>query len=209
MSRVGQSPGIVDLQALPGLSADGELVHVDVDGDTWIAGLSVDEHEHCRRVELGLGAIVDRRLLHALWALPGGEPVEQSSLAEIDATTLRQHGKLLVDRVGGQLLRRFRPAGSVGIAIVADRRAEDAIQRLSHVPPIFPRLAVAGEEPGGEAIGLAHRRRVGLAALHSGRYEVKVEPSQPILGSPAVYRWWVAELAYERWLYAHSAHCRS
>ena len=77
----------------------------------------------------------------------------------------------------------------------------DAVRQVAQHPPIYQRVAVCTHHSSPDAIDVA--QRFGIAAVQTSADGTLVlsEPSGPELGVPAVYRWWVSELAYRSWLH--------
>ena len=178
------------------------LVDVAVEGAPWVLGIAVDDLEAQRRGTGG--AVVDRRLLHALWELPGGVDVPAYGIDEDDLDVLRRFGDGHVSSVGDCLRREFRPACTVTHSVGVARRGVDAIRRACAAPPIYTRVAVARRITQGD-IDLAILKGVGLIAADGSSADVLVEARARVIGSPAVYRWWIAELAYDAWCHAQAA----
>ena len=200
-----ETPGVSGLAPALGpfrdLPHDLQLVQVIADGASWTAGFVLDKSEHYRRVSAGGGPVVDRRALHALWELPTGEWIGASALNRRDVETLEACNESLVEQDGRHFRRLFRPAGRVRLAICAASRLERGLWRMSRLPPIFYRFVTSTSESLSErAIELAHRRGVGVISPGIEGSDVLVPARPPLRGCPAVYRWWIDELAYEGWL---------
>jgi hypothetical protein len=73
------------------------------------------------------------------------------------------------------------------------------------------RVAAATRWPAdtASAIAAGHAGGIGVVVVSAVGAELLVEPRPPLLGVPAVYRWWISELSYRNWGYANCAHCRS
>lgn len=201
-TRVDSTMLALEGDSAAGLAAAGdfELAEVAIDGVSWFAGFEIDLVEHHRRVSVGLGAVVDRRVLHAMWELPEGVSIPESNLSAADRSTLRDCDPGVVERSGGRVARLFHPAGSVKLAVAGSRRAADGLRRTAVIPPIFERLVVSAIKPSCRDAELATRRGIGLVWSSPDGPVVFVPPRAAHVGVPAVYRWWVGEIAYGRWL---------
>lgn len=177
----------------------GTRVAIAAHNSVVIVVIEVDQGEHERRRELGIGALTDRRSLHVLWAMPQEERVHVDTVPPEDLCTLERLRPSFVDQIGKCYVRSFQPAARVLGCIGNGKTAESAVKRLSQVPPIFTRVAVSGRLTEGAAAS-ALRRRVGLAKPASGGWVVQAEAPPPVLGVPSVYRWWIAEQAYDAWI---------
>jgi len=182
------------------LHESGFSAVVQVDGNVWSAGFELDHAEHGRRLQSGVGAIVDRRLLHALWELPGGIPIADRDLREVDRATLRRHGDGVVLQREGFVVRTFRPATVVRTASVLVARAAIGLRRMRFIPPIFERVVASTGDPSASDIDDAARLGIGLVSVDHSAEILLVAPRPAEAGAPAVYRWWIAELAYASWL---------
>lgn len=132
------------MEALPAADqAPSSVTGLSVDGLRFFVSFVLDAHEDQRRRRIGVGAVSDRRLLHALWELPEGIPVRWDDVSSVDAETLRQSGQGLVDGAGDLVRRSYRPVCRVTTVAVVAARLGDAVRRVGELPPIFRRLAVA------------------------------------------------------------------
>ncbi|MDQ1536287.1 MAG: hypothetical protein QOE58_680 [Actinomycetota bacterium] len=186
------------------------VVELRIDGNRFFVEFAIDREEHRRRRALGVGAASGTGLLHALWELPAGIPIPEQCLTQRDVSTLRDHGKGYVEGTD-VLTRSFSPAGTIRAVVVVANQLDEAIGRLRRLPPIFRRLAVALRSPARSASAsvLGGTTGIGTAVIGRGGAELLVAPAPAILGVPAVYRWWLAELAYRNWEYVNCAHCVS
>ncbi len=219
MKRVSSAPAGADQASartalrLAGiaLSCECSVVQLSIDGARFAVVFSPDSLEHQRRKEAGVGAATDTGLLHALWTLPLGLPIPLGSLDPADATTLAKLGRGYIDRTGDTATRVFSPAGVVTTAVVVAQRLGDAVRRVAQQPPIFGRLAASWRHPGmgSAAVALATESGVGAVVLTKAGPGLLVAPRPAERGVPAVYRWWISELAYRNWTYTNCAHCRS
>ena len=197
------------LEAVGGPRSCGcAVVELQVDGARFAVDFVLDEHEHRSRSALGLGPATNTGLLHALWELPEGVPVRADRLTEQNVATLRDLGVGYV-RGTDVLTRTFNPVGSIRSVLVVTNSMEMAVAGVARLPPIFRRLAVAFRRPDKRAFATNARASTGIGRvlMGSGGAEVLAEPEAAIRGVPAVYRWWLAELAYRNWGYVNCAHC--
>ena len=194
-----------------------DVVEFQVDGSKLLAHVAVDVDEHHRRLGAGCAAITSTRSLHALWELPDGIPVSESALSDTNANTIKTFPYGLVRRSGRTFLREYQPVVTVLAVAVVAVAVDIAIRRVRTQPTIFRRVAIcdvvkdARIVDSAEAVKSARLNGIGVVTTStSGRCsEVLVEPAAGVLGVPAVYRWWVGELAYHEWSQAQSAHSLS
>lgn len=197
------------LRACLGEQCRCSVVELCIDGARFAVTFDVDQQEHRRRSEAGLGAATDTGLLHALWELPEGIPTPAVALTDRDLSTLRHLGAGYVQG-SATLTRLYVPAGVIGAVVVVAGTLGEAVASAARLPAIYRRLAVCHRRPI-DAGSIEYGRRVGVGAvLVSGSAaEVVVAPREPVLGVPAVVRWWLAELAYRNGAYGNCAHCIS
>jgi hypothetical protein len=206
-STLSDSAGRVASAALTRLMPDagsvGSVAALSIDGLRFYAMVVLDAQEDSRRRSLGLGAVTDRRLLHALWTLPEDVPVPWEDVDPVDAETLRSAGLGVVDADDEAVCRTYRPPGDVTSVVVVASRLGTAIEQVGELPPIFSRLAVAtgATPPDAGEVDLARCYGIGAAVQRGSEATMIVEPAPPQLGVPAVYRWWVNELAYRNAAY--------
>lgn len=175
------------------------MLPVDL-GNAVVAGaFSLNPDEHDRRQGFGAGAVTSLALLHGLWMLPEDCPVETGALPDVKVRRLRDSPDAAVEK-DGYLVRSYRPAGVLrGVAFAGDsvdRTIECAIQ-FSPIVSRFVFLSPA-QSLTTRLEWLAREWSVGVfqrASCSEGSF--LVPPSSPVLGVPSVFRWWIAELAYE------------
>lgn len=190
-------------------SKEGSMVELCIDGARFAVDFRVDGNEHERRINAGAGPATDTGLLYALWSLPAGMAIPAAALDRRDLATLLDLGDGYVEGTEN-LTRTFTPAGSVTAVAVVAESLGDAVARAARLPPIFWRVAAGLRRVGrAEAVALGGSRGIGAVVMGSDGPKVIVRPRSPRLGAPAVYRWWLSELAYRNWLYANCAHCMS
>jgi hypothetical protein len=200
--------------SLPGRSvsglppcAPGEIgVPLRVDGSSYLAGLHLTGAEHLRRRHLGLGAASSRALLHALWSLPHGVPVPWDSISDLDRVTLLEEGSGWVIDDGRTALRTYQPAGAVGSVVVTDGSLSRAVSRVAAHPPTFRRMALWRRESTRppqrhlKQLDRAEALGIGVYTMQANECIELVTPAPAVVGLPAVFRWWIAEIAYRNWL---------
>jgi hypothetical protein len=191
------------------LRSDELLVPIRVDGASYHVGLRIDWVEHARRGRTGLGALTSSGLLHALWGLPWGIPVARAALSELDRHTIENEGQGWVEGHGPSLVRRYAPSGAVASVAVRHRSLSGAIARAGAHPPTVRRIAIwdrassAPVRPDPLQLVRASTLGIGISVCSGGGGGAAVElvaPAEAIVGLPAVFRWWQAELAYRNWL---------
>lgn len=168
--------------------------------------LELNQDEHADRRQRGLGAVSSTGLLHALWSLPAGITFPRSALDPLDLATLTEIGQSWVDLDEISITRRYRPIGTVELVAVAHSSLAQAAARVGEHPASFQRLAVwltsrrppATKRP--PSFETAQARGIGVAAVGDWGCSVLGAPAAKVAGRPAVYRWWLAELAYRNWL---------
>lgn len=180
----------------------GPIVEMVVDGVRLLAAFEVDPVEHRRRLELGIGAVTSTGLLHGLWLLPTGGCVPACALPEVKRERLRGAPYVAVERDSG-FERTYAPPGVVRGVGFDGTDVAATIDRAARFTTIVRRAALVdgsrgirpNAERGARACG------VGVVLVDSESTRVAVPTTGPIAGVPSVYRWWIAELAYERMLY--------
>lgn len=190
------------LQAVTAMSTVSALpvVPIALDGQCVLAALDVDPGEHERRAAARLGAVTSTGLLHALWLLPSGVPVATENVPPLKRQRLRA-AQGFVNEHRNRFERRYSPPGvvrSVGFTAASWNRA---IDRAAAFTPIFERLAITPCQPTPSRAALTIARTNGIGVLQLGPHgdTLVVPPRAAVRGVPAVYRWWIAELAYARW----------
>jgi hypothetical protein len=185
----------------------GHVVSVTVEGRSIMVALEVDQAEHVRRAELGIGAVCSRRLLHALWELPANVTWPRSGLDAVDLLAFSEAERGLVDDDGEVLVRRYQPVGIVRAVGVRRAKLIDAVTQVTAFPGIFSRYAFGSQRTSTdeEAAATASALGVGAAMAASPGLVILSDARPPEVGVPGVYRWWLAETAYDAWL-QESAH---
>lgn len=183
--------------------AELETVEVAIEGQPLIALFRPNFKEHSRRVSESVGAATNTGLLHALWALPLGIDFDHDSIAARDLRTLRSYGRGFYTEGAGLIGRTYEPPGAIAGLVVARKTLSDAVRVASKFPPIYRRVAV-GEHTGDHTSldAVCERTGVGMLSISEPKTSLIREASKPVVGVPAVYRWWIVELAYDAWLNA-------
>lgn len=172
------------------------VVPARLDGTQALIALELDVVEHDRRAALGAGAVDSLSLLHGLWMLPAGGTVDVASVPDVKLRALRDavHHVSVID--SERLARTYSPAGVVRAVGFVGRSVERAIRRAARFTPIVERVVLV--EPGVVVAGRAAREALewGVGLVDTEQGELVVPGLQAVKGVPAVYRWWLAELAY-------------
>lgn len=204
VTRRGADSSAVQVAAARHVSEDvgGQVVSVTVEGRSIMVALDVDQAEHARRAEIGVGAVCSRRLLHALWELPANVAWPRSGLDAGDLVAFSEAERGLADDDGEALVRRYQPVGTVRAVGVRRARLIDAVQQVAVFPGIFGRYAFASQRASTdeETAVTAAAMGVGTALVAASSMVVLSDARPPEIGVPGVYRWWLAETAYDAWL---------
>lgn len=193
--------------ALRQVSGIEAVVSFRIDGSPMLGAFELDEVEHMRRVRQGIGAVTSCGLLHGLWLLPSGGTIRAAALPSDKLQRVRDAPHTARESAG-RIMRTYSPPGVVRAVAFAGRCIERTVSRAARFTPIVQRFALV--EDGGESVPLrveyeAREWGVGIVALNYGdRAERVVPASAAVVGVPSVYRWWIAELAYERLLYENA-----
>lgn len=192
--RNGARQALEELTGLPAVVAR-------LEGKEMVAAFDPDVGEHERRSTAGTGAVTSRALLHGLWLLPSGIPVPTAAIPEQKLQHLRSAGHLAQED-GECLERLYSPAGAVRAIAIAGADIERSVAQAIRFTPIVQRVVVADvtTQPSSATLGLADRWGVGVVRAREDGCDVLRHPAPAVVGVPAVYRWWLAELAYEGWL---------
>lgn len=184
--------------------AQASVVSLSVEGSKMLGAFELHPDEHERRQRAGIGAITSKALLHGLWLLPSGGFVASEALPEVKVQRLRQAPHCAVETYCG-FWRTYAPPGVLRTVAFSGNNLARAVQRAVKFTPIFQRIVLvnASSIPVPWPVEcLAREWGVGIIALQdNGPPQTVVPASSPVVGVPSVYRWWVAELAYERFLY--------
>ena len=184
-----------------GAAVDLKVLLVTIDGMRLAIAFEPDFAEHNRRHALGVGAVTATSVLHGLWLLPNGVPVPAAALPDHKRDRLSRF-PALVTSIDDHFRRTYEPPGVVRALAGGGRSARRAVDRVARFSPIFYRYAVVKGDHSLPAV-ITYAAKKGVGVLQTDRGEGRLVSSAPgaVRGVPAVYRWWVAELAYEAWLY--------
>jgi hypothetical protein len=188
--------------------SDGSVVVATLDGRSVLMAFRPQIDEHRRREREGLGAVISRRSLHALWDLPQGLGWPLGAVDALDEQTLRAEGRGLARFDAETITREYEPAGTVEALAVVRHRLRDAVDAIRGLPPTVQRYAIAATRSRADAgiSAMADRMGVGTVIL-DGVTPVPLNRAAPAhVGVPGIYRWWLAEVAYGSWLQAPNAH---
>lgn len=176
-------------------------VLVRIEGRELIAAFDPDVGEHERRSAVGAGPVTSRALLYGLWLLPAGVRVPNEAIPEVKLQRLRAARHFAYDD-GRSFERLYSPAGAVRAIAIAGSNSERNVEHAIRFTPIVQRVVVAdsASEPSSATLDLAERWGIGVVTARRCDCEVLVQPAPAVVGVPAVYRWWLAELAYESWI---------
>ncbi len=185
---------------------DAVVVDAELQGHAALLVFEPDATEHARRTDTSVGAVRSRGLLHALWALPGGQDWPRSALDQRDVDTLDQEGAGFVAARRDSLTRLYQPAGRVHAVAVGSPRLCEAVGRTAELPPIVRRYAIAIHSTAHDADAARTASSCGIgAALLTSKGLSELTPARAAhTGVPAVYRWWLSEIAYDAWLHTRA-----
>ncbi|MDE0493985.1 MAG: hypothetical protein OXH54_08620 [Acidimicrobiaceae bacterium] len=175
-----------------------------IDGSEMLGAIEICCAEHERRTQSDIGAITSTALLHGLWLLPPHTPTPVGMLPDIKVQRLRAAPHTAVETAAG-FERTYSPPGVLRSVTFRGRRVERAVARAARFTPIVQRYVLVDESQQPVAWPtecVAREWGVGIVALRRGNSPEVLVPASPVeTGIPSVYRWWIAELAYERYLY--------
>lgn len=190
--------------AVGGLLGPHPLVDVRIEGIPAAAVFEVDPVEDERRRALGAGAVTSRALLYGLWMLPAGGWVDLAGLPDHKAEQLVA-ATHVVERLGARLRRTYVPAGQIRAVAFEGASLRRTVHRALKYPPLVRRYAVVDASAiRSAALAEAREWHVGVIAVGRGGAEMVVPAGDPETGLPSVYRWWLAECAFESLLYARA-----
>lgn len=184
-----------------------QIVRLTINGSTMHATFELCHDEHERRLQEGVGAITSTALLCGLWLLPSGIPVAPERLPDVKVDRLRRAPYAVTKTVAG-FERTYAPPGILRSVIFSGRSLERSVDRALRFTPIVQRFAVTDQQAVAVPSPIecvAREWGVGIIALHQEVPPQVLVPAMPAeVGIPSVYRWWVAELAYKRYLYENA-----
>lgn len=190
-------PPLVDCPSVP----------IRFDGGPVVATLRLDRVEHQRRSAEDVGALTSRALLHGLWLLPAGVPVPTSWVPDVKLDRLRAARGCVVD-ADRSIVRTYSPPGTVERLTFEGRQPRSLLRRAIRSTPIFERnIVIRSQEPikiDSQTRAEALEWGVGITIVCDDLTDRIVPVAAATLGVPSVYRWWIAELAYEAALYENA-----
>lgn len=190
--------------ALRQVSGVGTIVSFRIDGAPMLGAFELDEAEHMRRDQQGVGAVTSCGLLHGLWMLPTGGPVNAAALPDIKVQRLRSAPEMAQETPQG-FVRTYSPPGILRAAAFVGGSLLQRVCRAARFTPIVERYAVADYRRRTVPLRVEYLARewgVGIIETNQiGAYELKVPAAPAERGVPGVYRWWAAEQAYQCLLY--------
>jgi hypothetical protein len=182
-------------------AVDMTVLLVTIDGVRAAVAFEPDLTEHRRRQALGVGAVTATSVLHGLWLLPSRIPVPAAAVPDHKRDRLLRL-PAFVTSIDDQLRRTYEPPGVVRALASGGRSARRAVERVARFSPIFYRYAVVnGDRLLPAVMTYAFENGVGLLQTDGEVARLVSAAPKAVCGVPAVYRWWIAELAYEAWLY--------
>lgn len=180
------------------------IVSFEIDGSPMLGALELDEVEHMRRDQQGVGAVTSSGLLHGLWLLPTGGPVETTCLPDVKVQRLRAAPEVVEETTQG-FVRTYSPPGILRAVAFLGRSLEHRVMRAIRFAPIVERYVVVDYKRRSVPLRAQYMARewgVGIVAMDElGNTEQIVPADAAERGVPGVYRWWAAEQAYEGLLY--------
>lgn len=180
------------------------IVSFRIDGSPMLGAFELDETEHMRREQQGVGAVTSCGLLHGLWMLPTGGPVNAAFLPDIKVRRLRAAPEMVQETSQG-LIRTYSPPGILRAVAFVGRGLLQRVCRAARFTPIVERYAVADYQSRAIPLRVEYVARewgVGIVdANQIGASGLTVPAAPAERGVPSVYRWWAAEQAYQGFLY--------
>jgi hypothetical protein len=180
------------------LGVDGDVVSLRLrEGEVRVV-VRLDEDERARRQQSGIGPVVDRALVNALWLVPERGTPPAVAPPEWAVARLRRRLPASIERSdGGGWVRTIRPPAMVLAAVAQGHRLRTLIERVGQLSALAPMVVevdrdVSADDPALLDAGLYG---VGVATVVRGQREVRVRPA-PVVPTIGVFSWWVAELAY-------------
>jgi hypothetical protein len=171
--------------------------------------VTVDPAEHARRDAVGLGAVPDLDVLHALMCLPLDAAIPVDDLGEVVRGLLLERAPAgAVHWLDGhtRVRRRFVPAARVPLVVVRAARWRPAWRRANAFEPFATRVVLLSPAPArvADMAWEADVDGIGLWVARPGGQIDEVVPPAPYVSryiKPAGWRF--AERAYAAWLAAH------
>lgn len=190
--------------ALRQVAGIGTVVPLDIDGAPMLGAFQIDEVEHARRRQNGVGAVTSCGLLHGLWLLPTGGPVEVTRLPEIKVRRLRAAPQMATETEQG-FVRTYSPPGVLRAVAFLGSSLQQRVRRAVRFTPIVQRYVIVDYKRHAVPLRVEYLARewgVGIVKTDdAGNAELSVPAEEAELGVPGVYRWWAAEQAYRGFRY--------
>jgi len=172
--------------------------------DAWLL-LDLDEAEHRRRRERGLGSVISREFLRLLSDLPHGEAVRVVDLTSPERRCLGRLPCGVVDAAGGWVTRLALPPVTIDLAIVTGNDPDRGLDSASRFAPFARRLLVLTRPPRDLPNVEAEARfyGIGLAIADEAEGVIVVHP-EPLSTAIGPVTWRVSEEAYAAYLTAQA-----
>lgn len=154
------------------------------------------DDEVARRVHGGIGAIVDRGVINALWELPEGLEFPRES---VPGWALKRLGGLRAVEIGEVVRRHVCPPLTIHGAVATGRNLGRLLEVLGPLSSVCPTAAViTGVEPPADDPALLNARLFGVAVGVRSRNNIRVVSQAGAGFRPDVgaYQWHLAELVY-------------
>ena len=178
---------------------DGTLVVVDLPEGPVAVTITVDEPEHARRGTSGLGAILDRPLLTALWELPHALCVPVEGIPRWASSRLARVASPVVSADGDSMTRVVRPPLVVSGVLATGRSLDRPLRRVGQLSAIAPMAVVVQHQVNIDDPGLLEAALYGVGVGCSANGVVtRISEPEPVIPMPGPFLWWVAELAYQQ-----------
>lgn len=157
----------------------------------------MDSEEVVRRTEAGVGAIVDRRVINALWEVPADVDFPRDALPD---WVIQRLTPVAGAEVGRTVRRRLRPPLVIQGAAAVGRslpRLLDALGPLSSVCATAAVLTNRSPNPRDSALLDAQLFGVAVGVVDPGGISVLTE-AQAVRPDVGAYQWHLAEVVYSQ-----------
>jgi hypothetical protein len=160
-------------------------------GTTARMAYRIDEIEHARRREAGLGHVDSMELLDILMDLPTDSAVPTTSVGATSQRLLRCAPEGVVRFTASSVTRLVRPVVTPLLAVVHAREWHDGLERASRFAAYCPRLVVVRDLPpdSEQALAEASFYGIGIAVGARSAPTVELEP-EPFLDWQPSLAWW-------------------
>lgn len=157
--------------------------------------VDLDEAEVDRRLSRGVGPILDRGVINALWELPADIDYPLSALPMWVIERVRKTDAVAVSDV---VRRTVRPPVHVQGAVATGARLRTLLDVLGPLSSVCPTGAILDSSPAPHDHSLLQAQRfgVGVAITTDSDPEVRVQPAR-LATELGAYQWHVAELVYD------------